>query len=143
MIKKTLVFLFAFCLICALATGCTDQTAPKSAGQVDLDLTELSVTLVAAEVNNMKIHPDDYMGKTVKIDGLYIALDDDGDGIFSHYLIVDQCCLRLEFVWNGDHTYPDDYPNPNTELQMTGVYKKYEEAGQARYCLSVDDFTVL
>ena len=36
---------------------------------------------------------------------------------------------QLEFVWKGDHTWPDDYPEEMTGITVTGRLDKYEELG--------------
>ena len=110
---------------------------------IDVDLTILSSTMISAEIAHIKANPDEYLGKTIKVSGLYSA---------SYYPPTDQyyqlvtfedanaCCQQVfEFTWNGDHTYPDDYPSENTRIEMTGVFGKYEELGRTYYFLSVDD----
>ena len=47
----------------------TTETTTE-AKSVDLDLTQLSSTLIYSEVYNMLITPDDYKGKNIKMKGL-------------------------------------------------------------------------
>ena len=47
-----------------------------SAGKVDVDLTVLSSTMVYAEVFNMMLSPDDYIGKTIRITGIFSVYQD-------------------------------------------------------------------
>lgn len=44
---------------------------------VDLDLTELSSTVVYSEVYNMLIKPDDYKGKIIKMKGQFNQYTDE------------------------------------------------------------------
>ena len=44
------------------------------------------------------------------------------------------CCSQgIEFVLDGDYTYPDDYPNVNSEITVTGTFDTYTEQGSL-YC---------
>ena len=38
----------------------------------------------------------------------------------------------IEFVWAGDHSYPDDYPKVNEEITVTGTFNVYTE-GKSKY----------
>ena len=142
MMKKILSSLLTLGLLCALATSCTPGEPQSQTGTVNLDLTALSSTIMIAEVNKMKSNPFDYMKKTVKVNGFYLAQKVEETGKYYHYIVVDNCCLSLEFVWNGDHTYPDDYPEDRTPIELTGEYGSYKEADQAFYCLKVDEITI-
>ena len=114
---------------------------------IDVDLTKLSSTMVYSEVYNMMYSPEGYIGKTVKMKGqlaIYQAVDKDGtpipDQMYFACVIADAtaCCLQgVEFVLAGEHTYPDDYPEPGSEITVTGTFEVYEEAGY-QYCRLVD-----
>ena len=145
--KKYFFALFIlFAAFMFLAAGCADkrETADLS---VDVDLTALSSTMIYAEVYNIMTNPDDYMGKTIKMTGPYNASYYDETGLYYHYVVVEDaasCCQQgLEFVWNGEHTYPDDYPESNSKIEVVGVFCSYDEFGTTYYCLSVDDISVL
>ena len=45
------------------------------------------------------------------------------------------CCAQgLEFVWDdGTHAFPDEYPEPGTEVEVTGTFETYDENG-VTYC---------
>ena len=119
------------------------QEKPTTSGTVDVDLTVLSSTMIYAEVYNMMTKPDDYMGKTIKMSGPYYASYYDQTDQYYHYVIIEDataCCQQgLEFVWNGDHAYPDDYPKDQARIEVVGVFGRYDELGQTYYYLDVDD----
>ena len=120
-------------------TGCGAK-APGSEAQgagIDIDLTTLSSTMVYSEVFNMLSTPEDYLGKSVKMRGAFSVYHDE---VTDHYyfacLIADAtaCCQQgIEFLWEGEHTYPDDYPPLGTEITVTGVFDTYTE-GEYTYC---------
>jgi hypothetical protein len=114
---------------------------------VDVDLTEMSSTMVYAEVYNITNNPDKYMGKTIRMSGPYQASYYDETGLYYHYVIVEDaaaCCAQgLEFIWNGEHTFPDDYPLAQAKIEVTGVFGSYEELGITYYYLAVDNIVLL
>jgi hypothetical protein len=111
----------------------------------DVDLTVLSSTMVYAEVLNMMTNPDDYIGKTIKVSGLYAVSLYLGE--YYHFVLVegvDACCPEgLMFILNGDHSFPDDYPEEMTQIEFAGVFGSYEGFDFPYYYLDVDDFIIL
>lgn len=100
---------------------------------LDVDLTALSSTMVYAEVYNMMTAPEDYIGKIVKMKGEFaIYHDEAADQYYFAVIITDAtaCCAQgIEFIWAGEHTYPDDYPELGNEVTVTGEFRTYEEGG--------------
>jgi hypothetical protein len=127
--------------------GCAGKGNPEGNAAVDLDLTELSVTVLIACLDQINETPEDYMGKTIKMSGAYYALYSEETDTYYHYAFVTDtaaCCVKgLEFLWNGEHNFPDDYPEETADIEITGVFNSYEEFGQAWYYLAVDDISVL
>lgn len=103
----------------------------------DVDLTELSSTMMYSEVYNMVASPENYLGKKIKMCGNFSIYQDQTTGkIYYACLVTDasSCCSQgIEFVLEGDHTYPDDYPEINTVITVTGIFDTYEENGYT-YC---------
>lgn len=112
-------------------------TAINKDDAIDVDLTSLSSTMVYAEVYNMMTDPDDYLGKTVKMRGSFSVYHDNSTGKnYFACLISDAtaCCSQgIEFVLDGDHIYPKDYPEIGSEITVTGVFDTYYE-GDYMYC---------
>lgn len=109
----------------------------KGANGFDVDLTELSSSMVYAEVYDMVYNPDDYVGKTVRAKGPFSYFKDEATGKeYFAVLISDAtaCCSQgIEFVLDGDYTYPQDYPAVDTEITVNGVFNYYKENGFT-YC---------
>ena len=115
------------------------------AGKVDVDLTVLSSTMVYSEVYNMLYNdPAHYLGKTVKARGGFSIYQFVTDGVLQPdpvayaCIIADAtaCCAEgMEFVPEGDLTYPEDYPELGTEITVIGEFQSYEENGMTRYHL--------
>ena len=115
-------------------------------GAADVDLTVLSSTMVFAEVNNIVTKPAGYMGKTIKMSGAYTSEYWDETDKEYHYVIISDatgCCPQgLEFIWNGKHSYPGDYPEKLSNIEIIGVFDSYDELGQTYYYLAVDDISI-
>ncbi len=101
-----------------------------------VDLTVLSSTVVYAEVYNMMVSPENYIGKTVKMTGQFAVYQDSTTGINYYACIIADataCCSQgLEFVLANEHSYPDDYPALGTEITVLGEFQTYNE-GDMQY----------
>ena len=114
-----------------------DPIPADSADGVDVDLTALSGTMVYSEVYNMMVSPETYIGKTVRMKGPFAYFHDKAtDNYYFACIIRDAtaCCAQgIEFVLAGEPTFPDSYPEPGTEICVTGVFDTYQEGDQT-YC---------
>lgn len=147
--KKLILMLL---ILVTVISGCADknengnQNVLSNTEGIDIDLTLLSSIMVYSEVYNMVYTPDDYIGKTIKVSGTYSASYYDETDMYYHFVIVDdatECCQSgLEFVWNGNHVYPSDYPNEGDTIEIIGVYGSYDELGYTYFYLSVDDINI-
>lgn len=108
---------------------------------IDVDLTALSPTMVYAEVYDMLTSPQDYIGKTIKMDGEYtFYYDTETKQNYFACIIKDAtaCCAQgMEFRLTDDYTYPDDYPIMGDQICVVGTFSTYKE-GQYTYCTLTD-----
>ena len=121
------------------------KPSQPAAGKVDVDLTVLSSTMVYAEVYNMLYNdPESYLGKTVRARGEFSIYQLVVDGVLQPdpvayaCIIADAaaCCAEgMEFVPEGDLTYPEDYPELGAEITVIGEFQSYEENGMTWYHL--------
>lgn len=121
--------------------------APAGDGTIDIDLTAMSSTMVYSEVFSMMENPEAYLGKTVKIEGMYYASFYEPTGLTYHYVVIADataCCSQgMEFIWNGEHAYPEDYPPDGAEVEIVGVFGTYDELGYTYGYLAVDDIVIV
>ena len=140
--KKLILIISALVLVAVLtacggktvATG-TTETAAKAAQNIDVDLTQMSSTMIYSEVQNMMLKPADYVGKTVRMQGAF-SVSEIGENRYFACIIKDAtaCCAQgIEFQWAGDHSYPADYPKNGSDITVTGEFTTYNE-GQQQYC---------
>ena len=110
--------------------------APEAA--VDVDLSVMDSDMIYATVYQMMSDPEQYVGKTFRIEGkFYVTYDEMTKNQYYYCVIKDatECCAQgQEFVWgDGSHIYPDEYPNDGTEVIVDGTFELYME-NDSRYC---------
>ncbi|MBR4539944.1 MAG: hypothetical protein IKO52_14040 [Clostridia bacterium] len=109
--------------------------------EIDLDLSQFSGTVVYAQIYQLAIHPEDYLGKIIRLSGWYdVVVDDETGVVYTVCFIPDAtaCCAQgIEFVWGGEHSFPDNYPESGTEIMVTGRFETYFE-GEWEYMHLVD-----
>ena len=130
--KKRLALLLALCLALASLSAAFAETASEPL-QVDLDLSEMSGTIVYAQIYNIQYDPGPYLGKVIRVRGYYsFYREPTNDNVYYACVIPDAtaCCMQgIEFVWGGEHKYPDDYAEAGVNVTVTGRLEMYEEGG--------------
>lgn len=126
----------------------TEEPLGVADPNVDVDLTVLSANMVYAEVYNMMMYPDNYLGKTIKVSGPYYPLYYDGTGNYYHYVMIEDalaCCQNgMEFIWDeGTHTYPDEYPKEDDIIEIVGELKSYKEENYIYYYLDIEEYKII
>ena len=124
----------------------TDTQTPESVQEsvnapeasVDVDLSVMDSDMIYATVYQMMSDPEQYVGKTFRIEGeFYVTYDEMTKSQYYYCVIKDatECCAQgLEFVWgDGSHIYPDEYPTDGTEVIVDGTFELYME-NDSRYC---------
>ena len=120
----------------ALPTSAAEEAAPADAGASTgdfIDLTAMSSTMVFAEVFNMTTHPENYVGKTVKMQGIFSTGKlyaqegtlEDGSTVFA-CIIQDAaaCCAQgIPFDLAESRAYPEDYPELGAPITVTGTFE--------------------
>ena len=124
------ILLTAAVISSALLTGGCSGGGKSPAA--DVDLTALSSTMVYAEVYNMIFEPAGYVGKTVKMEGMFTRYEDTEGNAWNSCVIMDAtaCCSQgLEFVLTDEYVYPDDYPEEGDDITVLGTFDTYKEDG--------------
>lgn len=103
---------------------------------VEVDLTVMSSGTVYSIVYDMMMHPDNYVGKVVKMRGIFDTAYDETSGIRYYACVIQdatQCCAQgIEFELENPGMYPDDFPKVGQECTVVGVFDTYME-GEYRY----------
>ena len=81
--------------------------------------------------------PQDYIGKTIKMDGIYTFMHDDTSGMDYYACIIKDataCCAQgIEFVPGN----PEACPEEGGDVTVVGVFDVYQE-GEYMYCTLSD-----
>lgn len=111
-----------------------EQAKAVAGGDVDVDLTKLTSTMVYSEVYNMVTDPSQYMGKTVRMQGITSIYHDDVDNNDYYACVIQDataCCAQgIEFVLNDGK-----YPDANTEVTVVGTFSSYKIEDYEYYTL--------
>jgi len=133
-----------FGLLCLLgASFAKKDTAlpkvnPPSKSSIDIDLTSMKSTMVYATVYDMMMNPDKYVGKTMKMSGLYDQSYDYETEKYYHYVVIEDataCCQQgMEFVYGGRV----DYPAVGAKIEVVGVFDCYDELGISYFYIDAE-----
>ncbi len=139
--KKTAAVLL--CLCCFLtAGGATNALAQEAA--VDIDLTQMSATMVYAYVFNLMTTPEEYIGQRYRIAGVHGSSYFEETDATYHYIVIEDataCCAEgLEFVLADEAA---DYPQPGDVVELSGVLEPYMENGVVYVHIVAEQMTVL
>ena len=124
------------------------EDTQKTEETVDYDLTQMSSDMVYATVYQMMFFPEEYEGKTFRMDGTFYATFYEATDKYYFYCIIQDataCCAQgMEFVWgDGSHIYPDEYPSDNSEVIVEGTFETYKEEGDENLYCRLSDATLL
>ena len=153
--KKISVLLIAFLLLC-VGCSCGAAQATDSADipikqeEIVLEPTEtgevieIRERLFIAQTNDIYINPGDYIGKTIKYEGIFDCeyWEASGENIYYVFRYGPGCCgydanAGFEVIYGGE------YPKKNDWVEAVGVLEEYEEGGVRYLRLNLLSLTVL
>ena len=115
----------------------TAAETQETDARVDYDLPSLSSSMVYSTVFSMMQTPERFVGKTVKMQGIFAYYRDDTSGNEYFACIISDataCCSQgLEFRPSEHAKYPEDYPELGSEITVIGEFDTYLENGYI-YC---------
>jgi Predicted membrane protein len=157
--------MFALLLICTglIITGCADNPSPDlkeifeetmevtnhSAIVIQApsgDLVEIKEKMFVAQTNDIYINAEDYLGKTIKYEGIFDIYEspETAEVYYSVIRYGPGCCgidanAGFEVIWNGE----GEYPNDNEWVEAVGILEEFEENGYLYLRLALTSLTVL
>lgn len=109
------------------APSTPSSTGPyQTEGVVDVDLTEMSVTMVYANLYMMVTMPEEYLGKNIKMTGEFDVYESpDGEVYFAVAVTDEEACCRQGFAieFLDDSSYPNKFPAANSEITVVGRFE--------------------
>ena len=129
----------AFLLASFLLTACGSSGGRKEAP--DVDLSAMSDTVAYAGIAGMNAEPERYLGKTVRVSGMFDVYWDNLTGNVYYACVIPDataCCVQaLEFVPKESFSFPEDFPDVGDPITVTGTFATYSENGY-EYCTLKD-----
>lgn len=116
----------------------TDAPVSDSSA-MEIDLTNMSSTMVYSYVFNIISTPDDFIGQRFRIRGIYDEQYWDQTKLTYHYIVIADataCCAQgLEFVLIDPNAA---YPKVGEEFEISGIFGTYEEEGNLYIQITAD-----
>ncbi|MGP1570230.1 MAG: hypothetical protein ACTTH0_04845 [Eubacteriales bacterium] len=96
-----------------------------------IDLRDLNGNIIYAQVFSLLAEPEKYEGKTIRVRGQYYGEPDPDGKAYYHFVFISDaaaCCQQgLEFVRDGDYKVPQDYPSLEQNIEVSGIWGKYQD----------------
>ncbi len=121
--KKFQIFVFWGLALCCLAGF---GFARENSGNIDVDLSAMSGTMVYSMVYRMVSSPEEFIGKRIKMKGVFASyLDEDINRRFFGCVIQDAlaCCSQgLAFELESPRKYPKEFPKEGSPITLVGTF---------------------
>ena len=114
---------------------------------IDYDFTKMNFNIATAQIFNMTVEADKYLGKVVKFQGQFMSIEEEGytSRFFSVLQYDATACCQTGFMFflPEDKKYPDDYPAEMSDIEVCGKLTKGEVDGMEIIYLACDNYTLL
>ncbi len=119
-----------------------DTTVAIAERAVDIDITEMSSTMVFSQIYDMMINPTTYEGKVIRLVGQYQPQYYNVTDTTYQFIVINDatgCCPQgLEFISNNKNENLEEFDI----IEIVGVYESYEEGPKTYYRLVTDDVLI-
>jgi uncharacterized membrane protein YcgQ (UPF0703/DUF1980 family) len=112
------------------------------------NIVEIREKMFVEQTNDVYLNPDEYMGKTIRLEGMFgiVEMGEDEPTCYYVYRLGPGCCgydanAGFEVVWDAANK-GRDYPNENDWTEATGVLESYEYDDEPYLRLSLSSLIV-
>jgi hypothetical protein len=110
------------------------------------EVVEIREKMFLAQTNDVYINPQEYLGKTIKLEGIFQLYDVDPP----YYFVIRYgpgCCgndgyAGFEVAWDPNSPGEKTYPQQNDWVEAVGVLGTYEEDDYPYLCIALSSLTV-
>ncbi|MDR1374982.1 MAG: metal ABC transporter permease, partial [Treponema sp.] len=111
---------------------------------------EIKEKMFIAQTNDVYLNPEDYLGKTIKLEGIFVSTQYEGRE--DPYCFVIRygpgCCgndgnAGFEVAWETRQTEEKGYPGMDAWVEATGTLSSYEEDGYPYLYIALKSLDVL
>ncbi len=123
----------------------TSSSLTTNEKSVDIDLSSQSETMVISTLNSILMEPETYLGKSIKIKGIYTTQTDIETNVqysYVSYIDTTSCCT-LDLEYRYDNYDPNKLPKLDDSIEIVGVLKSYEENDNTYYYIDAETFEFL
>ena len=130
-------FFIAASIIVAAALFLGNCSGTKKSEVSNDKVIEIKEKMFISQVNDIYLNTEDYLGKTIKLQGLFKEEKPyEGDPYCFVLRYGPGCCgydgnVGFEIKWDESRAQP--FPKVDSWIETTGVLKKYEADGYADY----------
>ena len=108
------------------------------------DVVEIKEKMFVAQTNDVYINPDEYLGRTIKLEGMFGLDTEMSPPLYYVFRYGPGCCgydanAGFEVVWKDEKTA---YPNENDWVEAAGVLENYDDDGEPYLRLALTSLTV-
>lgn len=125
--------LFKVVLAVLLAFAALFAKEPGGKEKYDIDISRMSGTMVYGQVNQMIMYPSKYLGKHIKMKGIFSSYyDEEMERRFYGCVIQDAlaCCSQgLAFELAKPRKYPEQYPAEGDAIIVEGDFDYEKDEG--------------
>jgi hypothetical protein len=125
--------LFKVVLAVLLAFAALFAKEPGGKEKYDIDISRMSGTMVYGQVNQMIMYPSKYLGKHIKVKGIFSSYyDEEMERRFYGCVIQDAlaCCSQgLAFELAKPRKYPEQYPAEGDAIIVEGDFDYEKDEG--------------
>jgi len=155
--NKKMLMIIATCLtLIIIATGC-GSSEKKNASAVDQDVNhvqavdsnnidvDITEKMYVSYINDIYLNTDDYLGKGIRIEGMFKALTDENTGNTYYYVYRTGpgCCGNDGAMCGFEFTWDDTMPKDNDWIEVIGPLRAYEEDGWDYLTLDAVSVTIM
>jgi zinc transport system permease protein len=132
--------------ILSTKTAVDEKIIPS--GNAAGDIVEIREKMFLAQTNDVYLNPEDYMGKTLKLEGLFKREQYGGHDYCFVLRYGPGCCgsdgnAGFEVAWEKDRPADETYPEVDEWVRASGVLKSYEEDGYPYLYIALSELSVL
>jgi uncharacterized membrane protein YcgQ (UPF0703/DUF1980 family) len=109
----------------------------------DSDVIEIREKMFIEQTNDVYINVDEYLGRTIKLEGIFGIIEDDDPICYYVYRFGPGCCgydanAGFEVTWKNE----GQYANEDDWVEATGVLESYEIEGEPLLRLALTSLVV-
>jgi len=139
----TASLIFSLCA-CGKTTEKGKNTANATTSGIPDDVINITEKMYVTYINEIYTNTSDYIGKTIKIEGMFDAYLDESNGTTYYYVYRTGpgCCGNDGAMCGFEFTYNGKMPNEKDWIEVIGKLRQYTENGNSYLTLDAQSLTV-